>query len=37
MPFNYQKEEAVLFCEEKGDRVIIGGKAVQYLEGKIAF
>lgn len=25
----------VLFCEDKGDRVLIGGKAVEYLNGKI--
>jgi PhzF family phenazine biosynthesis protein len=25
----------VLFCEEKNDRVLIGGKAVEYLKGKI--
>ena len=25
----------VLFCEDKGDRVLIGGKAVEYLSGKI--
>ncbi|MDA1037292.1 MAG: PhzF family phenazine biosynthesis protein [Proteobacteria bacterium] len=35
--FQLSKRGGVLFCEEKGDRVIIGGKAVQYLEGKIAF
>ena len=25
----------VLFCEDKNDRVLIGGKAVEYLKGKI--
>ena len=35
--FQLSKRGGVLFCEEKGDRVIIGGQAVQYLEGKIAF
>jgi PhzF family phenazine biosynthesis protein len=25
----------VLYCEDKGDRVIIGGKATQYLKGNI--
>ena len=25
----------VLFCENKKDRVLIGGKAVEYLTGKI--
>ena len=25
----------VLFCEDRGDRVLIGGKAVEYLNGKI--
>ena len=35
--FQLSKRGGVLFCEEKGDRVIIGGKAIQYLEGKIAF
>ena len=34
--FQLSKRGGVLFCEEKGDRVIIGGKAIQYLEGKIA-
>ena len=33
--FQLSKRGGVLFCEEKGDRVIIGGKAIQYLEGKI--
>ena len=34
--FQLSKRGGALFCEEKGDRVIIGGKAIQYLEGKIA-
>ena len=25
----------VLFCEDKGDRVLIGGKAIEYLKGYI--
>jgi hypothetical protein len=25
-----------LFCEDMDDRVFIGGKAVQYLEGEIS-
>ena len=25
----------VLFCEDKGNRVLIGGKAVEYLKGEI--
>jgi len=25
----------VLFCEDKGDRVLIGGRAVEYLKGEI--
>jgi len=33
--FQLSKRGGFLFCEEKGERVIIGGKAVQYLEGKI--
>jgi len=33
--FQLSKRGGVLFCEEKGDRVIIGGQAIQYLEGKI--
>ena len=26
----------VLYCEDKGDRVLIGGKAVEYLKGEIS-
>ena len=29
------KRGGVLYCEDKGDRVIIGGKATQYLKGNI--
>ena len=26
----------VLYCEDKGDRIIIGGKAIEYLKGEIS-
>ena len=31
--FNYKNGE--LFCEDHGDRVSIGGRAVMYLEGML--
>ena len=34
--FQLSKRGGAVLCEERNKRVIIGGKAIQYLEGKIS-
>jgi hypothetical protein len=29
------KRGGILYCEDHGDRIFIGGKAVQYMKGEI--
>ena len=35
MPCRFQQRGGELFCEDRGERVLIGGRAVTYLSGTI--